>query len=61
MLPDGRVLYIYHEYWLVGSQLNFDDHHVVVEAYVVSRYNDHVVPLAGVGYHSGDSVRWWCP
>ena len=44
-----------------GVAVEFDDHHVVVEAYVVSRDNDHVVPLAGVGYHSGDSVRWWRP
>ena len=35
------------------SLLGFDDYYVVIYAYVVSWYDDHVVrSFAGVGHHS---------
>ena len=51
MLPAGRVVFVHTEYQLTWSLLDFDSHHVATYAYVVSRYDDHVVSFAGVDYH----------
>jgi len=58
ILPDGGLYKFMTSIGLWGRCWDFDDHHVVVKAYVISRYNNYVVPLAGVGHHPGDSVRW---
>ena len=36
--------------------LDFNDHDVVIQSYVESRYSNHVLSFMGVGHHFGESV-----
>ena len=50
------VVYVHNEYQLMQLLLDFNDHYVVIEAYVVFWYSNHVVSFAAIGHHVGESV-----